>query len=566
MATTPDGRPGNSSDLPARAESRLGTIFRGSRQSSDDVAVHPPDGLSDALATQVRAIAEQIFSGAADDLSGAIHARLAQLEGRIATSDAAAGRLMDEQEKVCVDLRAELNRGLRACYGRQINERDTQRVEVETLIELMSTLDERLHEAVMRLDDAMFQIEALRRDVHRTEVGVVTASRRAVEADVNRDMFEAVWETAPLRSHLIFVREMLDRAHPLRPALDEGLILDQIRQKRADFEEWVDAYPLLFAESATRLRQGALLSDGGALAPVERLAHAVRERSEAALQAALDELGVRWIEPKPGDPVGDACAVAGDETAAAGMPTGSVARVARLGFVWRGRVRQPALVWRVAGPSTMEQPATSENSSGVPVRIGVGPDDQHADGLSAVVGTQTFDESPVSRPLGPEGWPDWLRAPSSRVVGLGGVVTEEIAALRSLVDLSPIAGPDGDAIVRNAMLPLRSLLGARGPRRGVPGPWNEAIGEQRSALLAWLSEPPFGVTLLVATERDSVNLTTMEVTGTRATAFASDVDTVAKVEAVGLSRREPLACEESEERVLLPARVVRYVVGGIDRA
>ena len=397
--------------------------------------------------------------------------------------------------------------------------------------------------------EAVMHIEYIEKKAEET-------NNKAAIAELRRDTFEQVWETAPLRVHLTFARDLLDREHPLRPVLEEAIKLDGVRQKRVEFEGWIESYPLLCVESATRLRFDPAIQTieaRGIISPIERLALDVRARAEYALEANLQELGVQWISPQLGEPVSDNCTVVGEEVAPDGVSPGMVMRVVRLGYLWRGRVQQPPLVWRTSlSPTSVDSRELSIENS-----------DFASNMATKEVLTSPSIERESEAPVLTDGksfsvaentsfWPDWIKSLITRSVGLDSPeVAQEITAFKTLMDFVGQSEVD-DGVILDCLRPLLSLLTSRGARRSVLMDWGTATAEQRPALLAWL-ESTYGVTLLHPVEQDPFDANTMEAIGTRPTAFARDADTIAKVETIGLKR---------EDRILLPARVLRYSIGG----
>lgn len=383
----------------------------------------------------------------------------------------------------------------------------------------------------LALTDALLRVESL-------EQTAADARARAVAAEQRRDTFEHVWDTAPLRVHLNFVHDLLDGEHPLRAVIDEAIRLEGVRQKRVEFEGWIESYPLLFVESAARLlfdpAVQSLETPGAPLSPIERLTLAVRARAQRALESTLEESGVRWILPQPGQPVSEDCAVAGEEDAPAGITPGTVARVARPGYFWRGRVQQPALVWRASlSPISLDSPI---------------------DSLASAATEEPVEEAPGATLLAAEStgsWPEWLKDLTTRSLGLEDPeAMQEIAALRTLFAHSNEPDVD-DSTLTERLRPVLSLLTSRNARRSVSPDWGVATSEQRPALLDWLNAT-YGITLLQPGEREPFDDNTMVVIGTRRTAFAGDKGRVAKLDTIGLQRAE---------RVLMSARVLCYTIG-----
>jgi molecular chaperone GrpE (heat shock protein) len=327
-----------------------------------------------------------------------------------------------------------------------------------------------------------------------------------------------VWTAAGLALRLRFVRGFLPAGHPRQPALAEVESLVELCGDAAALEAWLSGYPSAFAEAGMSLEAELRPDprDDGDLLACEVLA-AVREEVARSLGA----LGVTWIVPRAGDEVSLESEVVGEEPDDAVSP-GRVKALRRPGFRRRGRLELPAQVIRAARAQTVRsvEPAPAPEPVLAP--------------------------SPASR----EPAPDWLRALRLQPVTGDGTVLME--ALETLAASAPGTAPE--AAMRRALEPLLGLLAtgwAGEELQGSPA-WAAAAAAVRLSLLEWLRRRE-QLELIVPAEQSAVDPASMEVVGERRTAHAHERGRVARVQRAGLLRGE---------RVLIPARVIRYEAGG----
>jgi molecular chaperone GrpE (heat shock protein) len=134
-----------------------------------------------------------------------------------------------------------------------------------------------------------------------------------------------------------------------------------------------------------------------------------------------------------------------------------------------------------------------------------------------------------------------------------------VSLSNKVLELSDLPERDGGQPAEKTMIealePLLPLLGLKysGGLPDVPEKWGETLMEARDSLLAWLKEKA-SVSLISPFRGAAYDPETMETVETRRTVHASEHETVAKVERVGLMWRD---------RPLVRAQVVRYASEGI---
>lgn len=344
-------------------------------------------------------------------------------------------------------------------------------------------------------------------------------------AGVWGDLVERVWLAAPLAARLGFLREILDRTHPLQTALQEAAALEELRRRGPDLENWIGSYPSLFADSFARLDAGGLGEAGGA----ERLAVATLAEVHEGLGTDLRALGVEWIAPTPGEALAPDMDVVGEEEAA--VPAGRVARVRRRGLRWRARVLLPAQVVR-ASPGSRPGPAVAPR---------IEP--------AAVVGPR----GPAIPPV--RSVPGWLLELRRAHAALPAGTLPPLAPLEELASF----GEAPDAVdapleaLRALSAPALPWLspGGASAAGGMPPERAAALREARAGLAEWL-RGALGVEAITPEEGAAASPGEVEVVGRRRTAHPREDGAVAKLERAGLRRYGD---------VLFPARVVLYEVG-----
>jgi molecular chaperone GrpE (heat shock protein) len=314
--------------------------------------------------------------------------------------------------------------------------------------------------------------------------------------------------------------------HPLQAALQEAAGLADLCRSAEELEAWIDGYPTVFAEAASRLAAGPDEPGNEAALLARHVLDSVRELLDAQVRA----LGIEWVTPRPGDPTGDG-EVVGEEPSAV-APPGAVASVRRSGFRRGGRLVVPAQVLRAtAGATTSAAPAPEPEQE---------PQPPQRSTLNAPASTPN--RLPPVRLPPVRGWgaqrssPDWLPALQRELTG---APSETAGAIRALSDLAERAPTEpSDSEVRSLLEPALSLLGSA----AVPA---------RQPVLDWLDEA-LSIQLIQPAERTPFDPETMEAVGARRTAHLHEAGTVARVESPGLARNG---------RTLIPARVVRYEMG-----
>ncbi|HLJ56393.1 MAG TPA: hypothetical protein VKT77_15245, partial [Chthonomonadaceae bacterium] len=208
------------------------------------------------------------------------------------------------------------------------------------------------------------RIDGLAERQERAEPILEAAERRAAAAEtgarktrMEHATYHDAWNAAPLTARIRFVRELLAETHTLQPVLKEVAALEDLRRRGAELETWLTNYPSLFADAVQAIDAGqAQRSEAHEPAnPVEALAGRTVSDARIALDAALQALGVTWVDPAPGDAVTSEHEVVADEPADA--PAGSVAQLRRRGFRIRGRLVVPAQVERAIAKPAAEAAA-----------------------------------------------------------------------------------------------------------------------------------------------------------------------------------------------------------------
>jgi molecular chaperone GrpE (heat shock protein) len=376
----------------------------------------------------------------------------------------------------------------------------------------------RLAEEVTRLGERVAALETVTARVSRALDG------HTVDAEARRELLQRIWLAAPLVVRLEFAAGVLEPTHGCQAVLQEASELVELCHK-GDLDAWLTNYPSLFADAVARL----CVSPSEGTGDAGRLVREVLGETRELLDRHLQALGVEWIGPEPGAEIADEHEVAGDESVP-GVTAGRVARVQRPGLRRRGRVVLPAQVVRAMdGGPVVRRPDPS-----LPATVPVTPPLPHAE------------------PPRTDAWPEWLRSLQRRSLNCT-AATEIIDALSGLgADVSMEGGAAlSDDELRRRLVPLVPLLGPHA--HAVPGltpEWLEAFQASRPELLTWLSA--VDVEVIWPAERAAFDPATMETAGERRTAHPHESGTVARVEQVGLKR---------EGRVLVPARVVRYVRG-----
>ena len=488
-------------------------------------------------------------------------------------------------------------------------ERESQNV-AGTLLSQVAELETRYQEADAAVEARVMQsVDALIARIETAENARLEAEQRALDAEAGalrekarEDIYREAWRSAPLTLRLKFVRELVPDSHSLQDVLKEADALETLRLRGRDLETWLTNYPALFADAVQALvsgvREKTHTLDVLVAHPAYLLAAKTLQDVETTLETTLQALGVTWIEPSPGDPITPEHEVIGEEPSF--QNEGAVACLRRRGFRFHGRLALPAQVSRALASrpeeTTRSAPQEAAGSCAAQRLGGEGASAQPAmETITADLPTATPEETTggtgteatdAGMPQGNTGStpggdlqggagsnrqvqerenavndiPGWRRILGQRTFGC------DLPEVLSLVDhvnaLNDLPGRISQEtseeascrIVLEALAPLLPMLGLRyaDGLPGVPEAWGVVFLEVREPLLAWLAES-LDVLPLAPVRGNAFDPRTMEATETRRTVHASEDETVAKLERIGVSRHG---------RPLIRAQVVRYAAGG----
>jgi molecular chaperone GrpE (heat shock protein) len=519
-------------------------------QEAEEPSSRPAEGSADSSGDDLTG-EEQVLQR-----SGLLQ-RLEAVEARFETRPAD----LEAQERALFDLVTE---GL-----------EKERQERAGLARRLETLEAGLHGVLARLETFNGMLEAAPAHVEEAEQCDEAEQKR-------RNLFETVWQRSPFTLRLNFARELLDPEHPYQSVLREATEMEALRRKGKDLESWMSAYPSLFADAVSRLTPPACEN---AEAP-EELVQEILAQAREVLDRDLEAMGVEWIAPRAGEPIGRDQEIVG-EASADGIAPGAIASVRRPGFRWRGKLCLPAQVVRAReeGEGKREEgrgkreeknsdsPSPAERSEGIGERGpgGEGPPNEvmeigDPNRKSKIENRKSGEGHPFSSlfPLPSSlalpsslSVPAWLRTLQRRSVGIDSEDVQQV--MNHLLSLAEAGaqnqegGVDDDRL-RDLLSPLLPLLGpGQGARLyALPEAWAQAFLESQNDMHAWMTDA-LALQVIAPAERDPFEPTAMQATGERRTAHAHERGTVAKTECAGIGR---------EGRILIPAKVIRYDTGG----
>jgi len=360
----------------------------------------------------------------------------------------------------------------------------------------------------------------------------------------------SVWKSAPIPAKIRFVLDLLPEDSPLLPALREARSLEELRLRGDELMAWIKRYPALFADSVQVMRdQMSLISTlRMEVSSINLLASELIVMVGMQIDLKLESAGGAWLEPKPGEQINSNHEVTADNSSAA--PVGTVARTLRNGLKWDGKLVLPALVVRSTGQTV--EPSTNVTTDS-PMAIVCTE--------LAVIDPDVPMEVPHITPSGVQ--PDWLRAllqptSGSDLPALVRIVraAAELASLTEVYDRCETLEQLESSLLGPLSI-LRPILGMRYPDglESVPAvPWGEALLAVRDPLKLWLSER-LQLECTSPQRGDPFNAGTMRAVDTRKTVHAPEIDTVARLEAIGLK-------SVRFGGMVVLADVIRYTAGG----
>jgi hypothetical protein len=387
---------------------------------------------------------------------------------------------------------------------------------------------------------------------------------------------DVVWANAPLILRLKFVRDILSDESVVQPALRQACAFEELRQRADELEIWLMRYPSLFADAVALLNSCTAECETTVyLDPAAMLAMETIIEVQKALARKLTECGIDWVPAEPGETITSNHEVVGDEPSPFSKTT--IARTVRGGFSIRGKLELPAQVVRSSGPGVTLVPdhTTAEDIEDTKYALlnteiqtpphltsptqGRGTGWPNALTPREALTPNSSVLTPNTEHRVPIADPDWLRILEQRTSGCDAEsVNEHMRHLRELVVQAGQAdlpyNLDGKTDLSQPVLEsLASLLSMR-YADSIPGigeEWGAILLDARDSILLWLHET-LDIDPISPQRGDSFDSARMDAIETRRTVHADEIETVARLERVGLTRGGS---------PILRAEVVRYAAG-----
>ena len=422
----------------------------------------------------------------------------------------------------------------------------------------LEALDQKLKNATVTLDN---QAKGYSRDLNRRLDSLEGRERERTGREnylppKDDEALVSLWATTPLSMRLKFLL-----------ALSEG---EEVTKKIASAERLVG-----LLQSEERL-QNALLNYPGSYLPMfEEIASLTvastspLERSimqticdlEKAFSVSMEAQGLTWVLPSVGDVITYDHQVIGEEPGEPGTIAGTVSRRVRRGVLFRGMLKVPAHVIRVA-PSTPVEKNTPFSASLLqeditktgeepfsPVEQNAFSLESHSEDLSLLPFlSRAMPEIPAEKTLStlPEESPVWL----ARLDLLKGETTsqDQAKAMTAFVSLVSKTGTESDLLENlTTLFPLFGTI-YQLEERELTEEWREAFLQEKETILDWLKSEK-QITLIFPQKKEAFNPQTMRSVQTRSTYHDTEHNTVFQLESPGVA---------VADRVILPAHVTVY--------